>query len=338
MTPPPATARYAQILSTGSYVPARTVTNADLERLLGEPVDAWLQENVGIRERHVMADDEVTSDLAAHAARDALARAGVAADELDLVIVSTDTPDQPSPATASVVQHKLGARRAGTYDVNAACAGFVTAIDLASKTIAADEAYRRVLVVGAYGMTRHLSWKDKKTCTLFADGAGAVVLGPGDAPGFLGAKLEAHGEYHDALGIYGGGTLHPATPEWVAANGQPVVQFVRKFPSTFNTERWPAVVRALLARAGKTVDDVGLFVFTQLNLRTIEATMAALGQPMSRTHWTMDRLGYTGSACIPMTLHDAVLAGKVKPGDLVLLCASGGGLAMAAALFRWTAT
>jgi 3-oxoacyl-[acyl-carrier-protein] synthase-3 len=285
-----------------------------------------------------MAADEVTSDLAAHAARDALARAGVAPEELDLLVVATDPPDQPSPATASVVQHKLGARNAGTYDVNAACAGFVTALDVASKTIAADEAYRRVLVVGAYGMTRHLDWKDKKTCTLFADGAGAVVLGAGEEPGLLAGKLEAHGEYHDALGIYGGGTLHPSTPEYVAEHGQPFVRFVRKFPATFNTERWPAAVRALLARAGKRVEDVGLFVFTQLNLRTIEATMAELGQPMARTHWTMDRLGYTGSACIPMTLHDAVLAGKVKPGDLVVLCASGGGLAMAAALFRWTAT
>lgn len=329
--------RSAQVLSTGWYVPARTVTNTELEARLGEPVDEWLRENVGIRERHVMAPDEVTSDLALRAAQDALARAGVAPGELDLVVVATDTPDQPSPATATVLQHKLGARNAGTYDVNAACAGFVSAFDVAAKTIAADEAYRRVLVVGAYGMTRHVDWRDKKTCTLFADGAGAVVLGAGDEPGFLAAKLEAHGEYHDALGIYGGGTLHPATPDWIAAHGQPFVRFVRKFPATFNTERWPAIVRAVLARAGKTVDDVGLFVFTQLNLRTIEASMAALGQPMSRTHWTMDRLGYTGSACIPMTLHDAVQAGKVRPGDLVLLCASGGGLAMAAALFRWTA-
>jgi 3-oxoacyl-[acyl-carrier-protein] synthase-3 len=329
--------RYARILATGRYVPARVVTNADLEARLGEPVDAWLRENVGILERRVMADDEVTSDLAAHAARDALARAGVEAGELDLVVVATDTPDQPSPATASVLQHKLGARRAGTYDVNCACAGFVTALDVASKTIAADEAYRRVLVVGAYGMTRHVDWSDKRTCTLFADGAGAVVLGPGAEPGFLGARLEAHGEYHDALGIYAGGTLQPATPEWTRAHGKPAVRFVRKFPATFNSDRWPALVRAVLERAGMGVDDVGLYVFAQLNLRTIEATLEALGQPMSRTHWTMDRWGYTGSACIPMTLDDAVRSGRVRPGDLVLLCASGGGLALAAALYRWTA-
>jgi 3-oxoacyl-[acyl-carrier-protein] synthase-3 len=329
--------RRARILATGRYVPARVVTNAELEARLGQPVDEWLVENVGIRQRHVMADHEVTSDLAAAAARDALARAGLRPADLDLIIVATDTPDQPSPATASVVQHKLGARHAGTYDLNCACAGFVTALDVAAKTIAADDAYRHVLVVGAYGMTRFVDWTDKKTCTLFADGAGAVVLGAGEAPGFLGARLEAHGEYHDALGIYTGGTLHPATAERIAAEGPPAVRFVRKFPSTFNTERWPALLRAVLGRADLHVDDVALFVFTQLNLRTIEATMAALGQPMTRTHWTMDRWGYTGSACIPMTLDDAVRAGRVGPGDLVALCASGGGLAMATALFRWTA-
>ncbi len=329
--------RRARILSTGRYVPERVVTNAELEARLGQPVDQWLRDNVGILERHVMADDQATSDLCLEAARDALDRAGLTAADLDLVVVATDTPDQPSPATATVLQHKLGALRAGTYDLNAACAGFVTALDVAAKTIAADDAYQHVLVVGAYGMTRFVDWTDKKTCTLFADGAGAVVLGAGEAPGFLGARLEAHGEYHDALGIYTGGTLHPATATRLAAEGPPAVRFVRKFPATFNTERWPVQLRAVLSRADLHVDDVALFVFTQLNLRTIEATMAALGQPMRKTHWTMDKWGYTGSACIPMTLDDAVKTGRVHPGDLVALCASGGGLAMATALFRWTA-
>jgi len=328
--------RYAQILATGRYVPARTVTNAEMDRILGEPVDQWLRDNVGIVERHYMADDEVTSDLALKAARQALLRAGIEPGELDLVIVASDTPDQPSPGTSSVLQHKLGAHRAGTFDVNCACASFVTALDMASKAIRADEDLRKVLVVGAYGMSRHVDWKDKKTCTLFADGAGAVLLGAGEQPGILAGKLEAHGEYHDALGIYGGGTLHPSTPDYVAQHGQPHVKFVRKFPATFNTERWPAMVHALLGKAGATLDDVKLFVFTQLNLRTIEATMGVLNVPMSRTHWTMDRWGYTGSACIPMTLDDAVQAGKVHKGDLVLLVASGGGLAMAGAILRWS--
>ncbi|HSP79212.1 MAG TPA: ketoacyl-ACP synthase III [Myxococcaceae bacterium] len=330
--------RYANILATGRYVPEKVLTNADVERILGEKVDEWLQQNVGIRQRHLMADDQATSDLCVGAAKQALERAGVKAEELDLIIIATDTPDYLSPATASVVQAKLGATNAGTYDLNCACAGWVTAMDVASKTIAADESYRRVLVVGAYGMTRYVNWKDKKTCTLFADGAGAVVLGAGEQPGFLGAKLLAVGEYHDALGIYTGGTARPATAEALElTTGMPEVQFVRKFPATFNTERWPMLLRQLLERARLTMNDVDQFVFTQLNLRTIEATMKVLEQPMSKTHWTMDKWGYTGSACIPMTLDDAVVQGKVKKGDLVALCASGGGLAMASALFRWTA-
>lgn len=329
--------RYAQILSTGRYVPERVVTNAQLEQQLGEPVDAWLRQNVGIEQRHVMAEHEATSDLAVGAARQALERAGLSPEALDLIIVATDTPDYLSPATSAVVQHKLGARRAGIFDLNSACAGWVTALDMASKAIAADEAYQHVLVVGAYGMSRFVNPKDKKTCTLFADGAGAVVLRAGEAPGFLGAKLLADGSYHDALGIYTGGTSRPASAATVAERGPPTVQFVRKFPATFNTDHWPRLLHALLARAELSLSDVKLFVFTQLNLRTIEATMKLLEQPMERAHYTMDKWGYTGSACIPMTLDDAVVQGKVRRGDVVAFCASGGGLAMASALYRWTA-
>ncbi|KFA91640.1 3-oxoacyl-ACP synthase III family protein [Archangium violaceum] len=330
--------RYANILATGRYVPEKMLTNADVERIIGEPVDEWLQQNVGIKQRHLMADNQVTSDLCVEAAKQAMERAGVKPQELDLIIISTDTPDYLSPATASAVQAKLGASNAGTFDINAACAGWVTALDVASKTIAADDSYQRILVVGAYGMSRYINWKDKKTCTLFADGAGAVVLGASDKPGFMGAKLLAAGEYHDALGVYTGGTYRPATAQTLElTNGKPSVQFVRKFPATFNTERWPMLLKQLLERAKLTMNDVDHFVFTQLNLRTIEATMKVLEQPMSKTNWTMDKWGYTGSACIPMTLDDAVVQGRIKKGDLVALCASGGGLAMASALYRWTA-
>lgn len=329
-------ARYATIAGTGHYVPERVVTNAELEALLGEPVGEWLVEKVGIERRHVMAPDQTTSDLAVAAARSALRRAGISAADLDLIIVATDTPDQLSPATASVVQAKLNAGRAGTYDVNCACASWVTALDIAGKYIAADADYTSVLVVGAYGMTRFVDWTDKYTCTLFADGAGAVVLRAGREPGLLAARLLAHGEYHDALGIYTGGTLRPATPEVVNTLGPPRVEFVRKFPASFNVERWPPLVREVLAKAGLELDDVRLFLFTQLNLRTIEATMTALEQPLSRTHWVMHKWGYTGAACIPMALDDAVAAGKLGRGDYVVLCASGGGIAMAAAVLRWT--
>ncbi len=336
--------RYAQILSTGRYVPEKMLTNDDLNTLLGENVGDWLVENVGIRRRHVMAEAETTSDMAVAAARQALERAGVEPQALDLVLVATDTPDYLSPATASAVQAKLGAGNAGTYDVNCACAAWVTGLDMAARYVATDPDYRHILVVGSYGMTKFIDWADKYTCTLFADGAGAAVVGAGDRPGFLAGKLLAAGQYHDALGIYTGGTYRPATPEVVNERGKPVVQFVRKFPATFNTEHWPPLIQDTLAKVDLTFDDVDFYVFTQLNLRTIEATMAVLGQPMEKTHWIMDKWGYTGSACIPMALDDAIHGGLARrgltpprPGDTLVLCASGGGLAMATVVFKWTA-
>lgn len=330
--------RNPRILSTGSYVPDRVVTNAELEAILGEPVDEWLVQNVGIRERRVMAPDQTTSDLVVEASRRALAAAGVPAGDLDLVIVSTDTPDYLSPATAAVVQAKLGAVRAGAYDVNSACAGWVTALDQGARYLATEPEARYVLVAGGYGMTRFLDWHDKKTATLFADGAGAVVLGVGEARGFLASKMMAMGEYHDALGIYVGGANCPANPANVAQFGPPRVQFVRKFPKTFNTENWPVLVRGALDKAGLTPDEVDLYLFTQLNLRTIEAMMDILGQPLSKTHWVMDKWGYTGSPCVAMALDDAIAQGKgPKPGQTVLFCASGGGITMAASVWKWTA-
>lgn len=329
--------RYAQIVSTGRYVPEKVVTNADLDALLGEDVGEWLVENVGIRERRVMAEGQTTSDMAVAAARQALERAGLAPTDLDLILVATDTPDYLSPATASVVQAKLGASNAGTYDLNCACAAWVTGLDLAARYIATDPDYRHILVIGAYGMTRFIDWKDKYTSTLFADGAGAVVVSAGQEPGYLAGKLLARGEYHDALGIYTGGAYRPATPQNIAAYGPPAVQFVKKFPKTFNSDNWPPLVRAAVAKAGLALDDVDFYLFTQLNLRTIEAMMHILGQPLSKTHWIMDKWGYTGSACLPMALDDLVASGRgPKPGQTVMFCASGGGLAMAASLWRWT--
>jgi len=324
--------RVAQILSTGHYVPERVMTNLEFDQLLGEPVSDWLVENVGIRERHFMADAQTTSDLCVAAATQALTRAGLTPSDLDLIIIATDTPDYVSPATASVVQAKLGAANAGTFDVNCACAGWVTGLDIAAKYIAADPAYRHILLVGGYGMSRYINWQDKKTCTLFADGAGAVVLAAGEQPGFLASTLVAAGEYHDALGIYTGGARRPASPDHPAQ----YVEFVRKFPRTFNSERWPPLMQTAAAKAGLTLDRVDKFYFTQLNLRTIELVMGAIGQPLAKTHWIMDKWGYTGSACIPMALDDAIAQGKgPQPGELIMFCASGGGMALAASLWRW---
>jgi len=325
--------RSARITATGCAVPGRSLPNAYFDELLGQPVSDWLFTHTGIEHRFHLEDGQVTSDLATEAGRQALARAGRSPDDVDLIILATDTPDQLSPATAVVVQHKLGAARAVAFDVNCACAGFVTALETATKFVQADARVRTVLVIGAYGMSRFLDWTDKTTCTLFADGAGAVVLEAGDDAGWLGSQLFTDGSYWDALGIYGGGVASPTRP----GDEPPVVKFVRKFPASYNVEHWPRLLRAVSGQTGVPLSEVKLFVFTQLNLRVIEAVMAALEQPMARAHWVMNKWGYTGSACIPMALHDAVEAGRLAPGDVVAFCASGGGVSMAASFFRWTA-
>jgi 3-oxoacyl-[acyl-carrier-protein] synthase-3 len=220
--------------------------------------------------------------------------------------------------------------------VNCACAAWVTGLDIAARYIATDSDYRHILVAGGYGMTKFLDWRDKYTGTLFADGAGAVIVRAGDAPGYLAGKLLARGEFHDALGIYTGGTYRPATPENLATFGAPRVQFVKKFPKTFNSDNWPPLVRAVVQKAGLTLDEINFFLFTQLNLRTIEFVMQNLGQPLNKTHWIMDKWGYLGSACIPVALDDAIERGRgPKPGDHVVFCATGGGMAMAASVVRW---
>jgi len=330
--------RVAQILSTGSYVPERVVTNQEIDQILGESTSQWLLDNVGIRERRWMVEGQTTSDLIVEASRKALEKAGVTPDQLDLIIVSTDTPDYLSPSTAIVVQHKLGAVKAGSYDVNSACAGWVTALDQGARYLATEPAMQYILVAGGYGMSRFLNFKDKKTANLFADGAGAALLGIGSEPGFLASNLFAKGEYHDALGIYCGGAFRPPTSENLEQYGPPVVEFVRKFPKTFNTEYWPPLVQGALDKVSLTFDDVDLFLWTQLNLRTIEYMMQLLNQPIEKTHWVMDKWGYTGSPCVVMALDDAINHGKgPAPGDTIVFCASGGGISMAASVWKWTA-
>ena len=330
-------ARYAQILSTGSYVPERVVTNAEIDGILGEETSEWLIENVGIRERRWMTPGQTTSDLIVSASQQALAKAGVKPEQLDLIIVSTDTPDYISPGTSVVVQHKLGAIKAGGYDVNSACAGWVTALDQGARYIATEPDMDYILVAGGYGMSRFLDLTDKKTANLFADGAGVVVLGAGDKPGFLASRLFAKGEYHDALGIYSGGAFRPITLENLNLYGKPKVEFVKKFPRTFNTEHWPKLIREALNKAELSVDDINLYLFTQLNLRTIEQMMDLLNQPIEKTHWVMDKWGYTGSPCVAMALDDAISQGRgPKPGDQILFCTSGGGISMAVSIWRWT--
>ena len=326
---------FAKIVGTGRYVPEKVLTNQDLSEILGEDINDFVTQVLGIRERHVCTADESTADIATHASRAALQDAGINAEDLDLIVLATDTPEQLSPATSVVVQHRLGAKNAGTFDVNCACAGFVTALDTAAKFIISDSSYRNVLVVGAYAISKYVDWKDKKTATIFADGAAAIVLqSHTDGPGFLASKLRADGSFHDHMGIYAGGTHMPVTPQTLDEGYWNKVRFHKKYPAEVNTEGWPAIVREVLAKAGLVLDDVKLFLFTQVNLSTIKEVMAKLELPMERTHTIMQQWGYTGSACIPMVLDDALKKGLATSGDNIVLCASGGGLNMACAAFR----
>ncbi len=324
------------IISTGKYVPERLVTNQDIERILGEPVDEWLRENVGIEQRYFLKEGQTTSDLIVEAARAALAKSGLSAGEMDLLICSTDTPDWISPATASVVLAKLGAGNTPGFDINNACAGWVSSLDLAARRIMTDPDMQYIMVAGGYAMSRFLDMHDKYTATLFADGAGVVILSRTDKQCWLGSSFQSFNDSCNALGVFIGGATRPATPENIQQFGPPSVKFAKKIPGGFNREHWPALMRDACKQAGVALEDVNHFYFTQLNLRTIQAVMKDINQPISKTHWIMDKYGYTGSGCLPMTLDDAMEQGRgPKPGDLVLFTASGGGIAMASSLWKW---
>lgn len=333
--------RNAKIVGTGVAVPEKILTNDDLSRMLGENINDFVSQNLGIVERRVLGENESVVDLAIAAAQKALAEARISAAEIDLIILSTDTPEYLSPATSVVVQHRIGALNAGTFDTNCACAGFVTALDTATKYIIADKNYQQVLVIGCYAMTKFLDWTEKKTATIFADGAGAIVLSAinsdeTDAPqGVLASKLEADGSYHDFLGIFAGGSKFPINAEILAEGYKNKVRFAKRTPPEINLNGWPQIVGEVLNRAELTTDDVKLFLWTQVNLSSIREVMKTMNLPMERTHTIMGKWGYTGSACIPMVLDDAIRAGKLERGDVFVLCASGGGINMAAMVYRY---
>jgi 3-oxoacyl-[acyl-carrier-protein] synthase-3 len=328
-------ARNAKILSTGMYVPSKVVPNSYFNDILGEDVDTWLRENVQIHERRWTEADESTADLTEKAALRALADGGLLAADLDLIIVSTDTPEYVSPSTASVVQHRLGAVNAGTFDINTACAGFVTALDMAAKYIAVDERYQNVLVVGAYNMSKYLNLQDKKTVTLFADGAGAAILSATENDeGMLSSMLETKGEYADWMGIYAGAAKTPLSED-VLESKTHLLQFVHKFPKELNPQTWTRMIKELCAKAGISPQDVGRYFITQININAIFETLDNLGVEHDKAEYVMHNYGYTGSACIPMALDQANKAGKIQRGDYLMFIGSGGGLAFAGALFKY---
>lgn len=324
----------ARIHSNGMYLPGRVIPNSYFDAILGENVSDWLEEYVEIYERRWCADDESTADLAAGAARQAMERGGVKPGEVDLLIISTDTPEFISPSTSSKVQHMLGLKNAGTFDINAACAGFVTGLDIGSKYIRADASYQTVLVIGAYAMSKYINKLDKKTANLFADGAGAFILKAeeGMKKGFQASKLITKGEFHDYMGIFAGGTKAPLSAKDVE-NGRQLLRIDKKFPPDINPATWSAIARELGQITGTALNDYTQYFLTQININSIRETMDRLELPRQMAQTSMHYYGYTGSACIPLAFEDALQAGKIKRGDPLMFIGSGGGLAFAGASF-----
>lgn len=328
--------RNAKIHSSGMYVPERVIDNKYFDTLLGENVSNWLEEHVKIYERRWCTENQSTADLAIEAGQAAMIKGNVSPEEIDLLIVATDTPEYISPSTSSKVQFKLGLKNAGTFDINTACAGFVTALDTASKFIIADKSYNTVMVIGAYAMSKYLNMMDKKTVNLFADGAGCMILKSDEdgSSGFMASKLITKGEYHDYMGIYAGGT-NTVISEEVLKNQKHLLTITKKFPSELNPQTWSEIVKELVNKASINLDDIKLFLFTQININSIWDTMDLLNLPRERAQTSMHYYGYTGSACIPISFEDALKQKKIERGDIIFMIGSGGGFSVAGAAFKY---
>lgn len=325
--------RYGTIIATGRYLPEVEITNDMLRVQLAHVPDfVDKMEATGIRRRWYAPENWCTSDIALPAAQKALEKAGRKPEDVDLIILGTDSPDYITPATSVVLQHKLGAKKAGTFDIGCACASFPTGLSIASGLIAANSQLRTVLVVGVYNMHKFSDPKDPMIF-FYGDGAAAAVVEPASQPGFISSAFRADGSYHQYWGIYSGGTYEPATPESVAA-GRTQVKMLNRFPSEINDQGWPLLVRTVAKQGGFAVADINFLVFTQVRKPTIELVMNDLGLPMTKTHTIMEEMGYTGSACVGMALDEAIELGKIKTGDLVVLVGSGVGYNQAAAAFR----
>ncbi len=325
--------RHATIAGLGSHLPERVVPNAWFERLV-ETSDEWIRERTGIAERRFAAEDEATSDLAVVAARRALEDAGIAPEQLDLVVCATLTPDTPIPATAVWVQRKLGLT-CPAFDVNAACAGFSYALATATAFVESGAA-ETVLVLGAEVLSRVLDFTDRSTCVLFGDGAGAVVLRRSERPGILGSLLGADGHAAEILIIPAGGSARPASPETVAARDHSIRMPAGREVFKRAVVEMAAACRALLEKTGHTPEDVDVLIPHQANARIMVAVAERLGIGPDRAVVDVAEVGNTSAASIPIALDRAHRAGRLRPGQLVLLTSFGAGLAWGATLIRWT--
>jgi 3-oxoacyl-[acyl-carrier-protein] synthase-3 len=323
------------IAGVGSYVPERVLTNDDLSHMV-DTSDEWIRTRSGIRERHIAADDQATSDLALEAARLALQDAGITAADIDLLIVATCTPDYPMPATACVVQHKLGVPPHATcFDISAACTGFVYATEIAYGQLLTGR-YKCALVIGAEKLSSIVNWKDRTTCVLFGDGAGAAVLKKVEQPGvgIIGSDLGSDGEMMELLYTPAGGSRRPTSPLTIEAGGH-FIHMKGKEVFKNAVRVMETVAREMVEQHHLTFDQINLVIPHQANYRIIESLAGSLGVPLDRIYSNLDRYGNTSAASIPLALDEARRAGRIKPGDYTLLVAFGAGLTYGSTLIRW---
>ena len=327
-------ARSAVIAGTGMSVPSRVVTNADLEKIV-DTTDEWIRTRTGIQKRHVVEPGTPTSVIAALAAQDALRRRGIGAEELDLIIVATATPDMLFPATACLVQDKVGAKNAWGFDVSAACSGFVYALTIGAQFVETRR-HRKVMVIGADVMTSILDYEDRTTCILFGDAAGAVILEPReDGTGILDFSHEVDGSGARYLSMPGGGSLHPATHETV---DQKMHYIKQQGPHVFKyaVRKFADASEQILLRNDFTGTDVDLFLAHQANIRIIEAAQHRMGLPDSKVIKNIHEYGNTTGATIPLAMKTALDQKRLAKGNLVLLAAVGAGFTVGAVLLRWS--
>jgi 3-oxoacyl-[acyl-carrier-protein] synthase-3 len=317
---------YSRIVGTGSYLPEKVLTNRDLE-LAVDTTDEWIYTRTGIRQRHIAADGEKTSDLALAASRSALQAAGMAAADLDLIVVATTTPDMVFPSTACLLQAKLGVRNCPAFDVQAVCSGFVYGLSTADSFMRSGQ-YRNALVVGAEIYSRILDWSDRSTCVLFGDGAGAVVLRRDSTPGIMSSHLHADGSYANQLSV-------PGTVSGGKVSGRPLLQMDGGGVFKFAVKALDDLVEETLAANGMQKSDIDWLVPHQANIRIIQASAKKLGLSMEKVVVTVDRHANTSAASIPLALNEAVRDGRIRAGQHVLLEAVGGGFTWGAALVKW---
>jgi 3-oxoacyl-[acyl-carrier-protein] synthase-3 len=335
-TPPDEGRRYAQIIGWGYAVPEKVITNHDLEQIV-ETSDEWIRSRTGIEERRVAADpNETTATLAATAARRALEVADLHPSKLDLIICSTSSPEHVFPSTASIVQDAIGAENAGAFDLSAACSGFVYGLSMARGHILAGDA-EYVLVLGAETLSRVVDWTDRNTCVLFGDGAGAVLVAASQVPGgIIATELGSDGSGADLLTIPAGGSAMPASLETVSS-GNHFIKMDGKAVFRFATRVMADATKAVMERAGMTVEDVDLVIPHQANLRIVQnSVLKQLKVPEDKVFVNLQKYGNTSTASIPIALCEAIQAGKVKPGDKLVFVGFGAGLTWAACAIQWS--